>query len=686
MNTFKLADYTIAWICALVLEAAAARAMLDQIHAPPQQISDPNAYEFGELNDHYIVIAYLPNGVYGTVSAAIVVSRMRLTFPRLQLGLMVGIGGGVSSKSNDIRLGDVVVSKPGRKHGGVIHYDYGKAVQGGQFEPTGILNQPPQSLPTHMSQLYPKQMSEGEDGIPKIVSDVLKRNPDMNTRFSPPARNADYLSQAMAWILVVGHALNLVLNKPAEVKEQIQAYLSSKNAGKWLLIFDNADDTDLWLTAYDKAPALENFLPQSEQGRILSKTRNWELAVELTYSNIVPIEDVDKEIARNILESLLLQKSLLKHDSIIVALLKHLEYLPLAIAQAAAYINKSRLDLAAYLTLLQDEEQDAVDLLSEKFRDPGRYKDMENAVINTWLISFKQIHHQDLLAADYLSFMARISPRNIPQSLLPAQISGKKRVDALGLLKAYNFINSQEGDKYAQAFFPNDHYTNRGLWRQYLPHALALVHESDFTNQQDPHINLVNYIANYLLSDGRYLEAEVLYAKLLEFQKRNGPEDPSTLRSMAKLESTYWSQGRLNEAEKLEVQVMESFKTVLGVEHPDTLSSMSNIASTLWNQGRFHEAEKLFTHVMETRKIVLGIEHPDTLSSMANLASTHRNKGRWDKAEKLSMQVMEARKRVLGPEHPDTLTSMATLPIPGLGESFKTHWPKCEDVLKYATK
>jgi nucleoside phosphorylase len=110
------------------------------------------------LNDHYILIAYLPNGVYGTVSAATVVSRMRLTLSRLKLRVMVGISGGVSLKSSDIRLGDVVVSKPGRKHGGVIHYDYGKAVQGGQFEPTGILNQPPQSLLTHMSQLQAKQM------------------------------------------------------------------------------------------------------------------------------------------------------------------------------------------------------------------------------------------------------------------------------------------------------------------------------------------------------------------------------------------------------------------------------------------------------------------------------------------------------------------------------------------------
>ncbi|KAL4768572.1 nucleoside phosphorylase domain-containing protein [Aspergillus nidulans var. acristatus] len=132
--------------------------MLDKIHAPPHRSLIRTPMNLANLNDHYILIAYLSNGVYGTVSAATVVSRMRLTLSRLQLRVMVGISGGVSLKSSDIRLGDVVVSKPGRKHGGVIHYDYGKAVQGGQFEPTGILNQPPQSLLTHMSQLQAKQM------------------------------------------------------------------------------------------------------------------------------------------------------------------------------------------------------------------------------------------------------------------------------------------------------------------------------------------------------------------------------------------------------------------------------------------------------------------------------------------------------------------------------------------------
>ncbi|GAQ11855.1 hypothetical protein ALT_9176 [Aspergillus lentulus] len=127
-------DYTIAWICALPLEAAAARTMLDKTHPPPRRFTtDFNAYEFGEISGHYIVIAHLPDGVYGKMSAAAVVSRMRSTFRRLEFGMMVGIGGGVPGRENDIRLGDVVVSKPGPNHNGVIQYDYGKAVQGGKF-------------------------------------------------------------------------------------------------------------------------------------------------------------------------------------------------------------------------------------------------------------------------------------------------------------------------------------------------------------------------------------------------------------------------------------------------------------------------------------------------------------------------------------------------------------------------
>ncbi|KAI7974975.1 hypothetical protein EIK77_002755 [Talaromyces pinophilus] len=170
---------------------------MNKTHSPlPNPSTDSNAYELGELDGHYIVITCLLAGVYGTVAAADVVSRMRSTFPRLQYGLMVGIGGGVPGKNNDIRLGDVVVSKPAGQHGGVIQYDYEKTVTWGKLEPTGASNKPPQTLLTHMSQLEAKMVTRSEDNLKKITEEALKGNPDMEERFPPPEQLTDFLFES----------------------------------------------------------------------------------------------------------------------------------------------------------------------------------------------------------------------------------------------------------------------------------------------------------------------------------------------------------------------------------------------------------------------------------------------------------------------------------------------------------
>src|SRR5438477_6170924 len=96
---------------------------------------------------------------------------------------------------------------------------------------------------------------------------------------------------------------------------------------------------------------------------------------------------------------------------------------------------------------------------------------------------------------------------------------------------------------------------------------------------------------------------------------------------MAKLGRTYKDQGRWEEAEKLEVEVMETSKTKLGADHPSTLTSMANLASTFWNQGRWEEAEKLAVEAMETRKTKLEADHLSTLTTMANLEYKYRNQG-----------------------------------------------------------
>ena len=94
-------------------------------------------------SNHQVVIAALPDGQHGLVSATSVVRDLVRTFPNVRVSLMVGIGGGAPSLKSDIRLGDVVISTPSQRIGGVFQYDFGKTIQNKEFFITGHLNQPP---------------------------------------------------------------------------------------------------------------------------------------------------------------------------------------------------------------------------------------------------------------------------------------------------------------------------------------------------------------------------------------------------------------------------------------------------------------------------------------------------------------------------------------------------------------
>lgn len=179
-------DYTVAWICALPLEMAAATAMLDEIHPKlSQPPTDHNSYTLGKIGNRNVVVACLPSGVYGKISAAIVLAHLLPTYPEAQFGLMVGTGGGVPSNAADIRLGDVVVSKPTGTSSGVIQYDYGKTMSGGRLQTTGSSNKPPQLLLTAIAQIQASYLM-GKKQITEIISDTLDNNPEMRVKFARP--------------------------------------------------------------------------------------------------------------------------------------------------------------------------------------------------------------------------------------------------------------------------------------------------------------------------------------------------------------------------------------------------------------------------------------------------------------------------------------------------------------------
>jgi nucleoside phosphorylase len=137
-------------------------AMLDEEHPPLlRPLQDNNTYTLGRIGEHNVVIVCLPAGQMGNNSAATVASQMRYSFGAIRFGLMVGIGGGVPSEEHDIRLGDVVVSSPGKHGGGVIQYDFGRTVAEGRFVHNGSLNAPPPVLLTAVSTLKARHNLQG---------------------------------------------------------------------------------------------------------------------------------------------------------------------------------------------------------------------------------------------------------------------------------------------------------------------------------------------------------------------------------------------------------------------------------------------------------------------------------------------------------------------------------------------
>ena len=440
----------------------------------------------------------------------------------------------------------------------------------------------------------------------------------------------------------------------ADVTKRVRDHLSEKSAGRWLLVFDNADDITMWTNKPFEESGLARYLPVSPYGSIVFTTRDKKAALALAHLNVVEILELDETGSKQLFRNYLTVEShsLLNNENDTVALLAELAYLPLAIVQAAAFINENTISPRDYLALLGKQEEDVIELLSEDFGDERRHPGAKDPVATTWLISFKQIQERDPLAAQYLSYMACVAAKDIPLSLLPPGSSTKHKTTAMGTLKGYSLIAKQlsadspinthrlvhlamrnwlqnEGRllEYTHTvmiklmeLIGNVDQGNRAVWRAYMPHVDYILRTRIKDDNHNAIPSLLNLYGLCLLHDGRYREAETQYDKAVVVCKAN-----------------------------------------FGVDHPATLTAMNNLALTYWNQERWEEAEKMQVQVMEMRKKSLGVDHPDTLRNMSDLASTYNNQGRNADAMALMNDCVLARQRVLGPEHPLTKRSMATL-------------------------
>ncbi|KAL2195571.1 hypothetical protein P885DRAFT_39746, partial [Corynascus similis CBS 632.67] len=454
-----------------------------------------------------------------------------------------------------------------------------------------------------------------------------------------------------------------------DLLESVRRYLSSEAAGSWFLVVDNADDRDVLFGSADLSRGIIGYLPESENGLTLFTTRSREVAVSVTGSD-----------------------DILRDEWASVELLKGLTYLPLAITQAAAYINTKQVSLAEYVELLYSTQRETIDLLNEEFRDNTQYSGAQNAVATTWFASFDQIRETDKAATNLLSFISCIEPKGIPQSLFPDSESTEQLLDAIETLCAYAILTRREDNKvfdmhslvhlatriwvrreglttttiekatrHFAAVFPSDDYANRNVWREYLPHAFRVLHHSkelDIGERSD----LLYRIGQCLIVEGRIKEAVTSLEEACQWRNRQFAEDhPSRLASQHKLAVAYQANGQVKEAITLLEQVVSIRQRTFAEDDPDLLASQHALAVAYEVNGQVKEAISILEQAVAICKRTLAEDHSSRLASLHALAGAYRANGQVKEAIELLQHVVSIRERTLAEDHPDRLTSQHIL-------------------------
>jgi tetratricopeptide (TPR) repeat protein len=488
-----------------------------------------------------------------------------------------------------------------------------------------------------------------------------------------------------------------ISEKNADIVTLVKEKLSSGSSGEWLMIVDNADDLSIMFGTTNGGPAsvpLSDCVPYGNQGTVLFTTRSKDIAKILTPNSFLGLSDLSQPEARQLLARRVTQPSLLNNETAVDELLETLTYFPLAIVQAAAFLNNNRITVSEYRGHVRNPGSEA-ELFSRQFKDPSRYPDMDNTIATTWHISFNQIRKQRPLAAKYISFMACIDRFNIPLALLPSGGTPIQQAEAIGTLLGYAFITERQQmdqDSIGNRFFDmhrlvhlasigwlNEHneratcmaaavarlqelipawgqMEKRELWSTYLPHAIYISGLADVG--QITKGSLLDLVARCQASLGQYSVATATYQQALAIRYEClGRDHPDSLATMNALACVHNSLGKYKEAAELHERTLAQRKKVLGPNHEDTLISMNNLAVGLKLQGKYAEAETLYKQNLERQQAQFGLKHAGTLESMSNLAEILAIQGKYREAERLYSRTIGAQVAMYGEKHPTVLVT-----------------------------
>jgi len=213
-------------------------------------------------------------------------------------------------------------------------------------------------------------------------------------------------------------------------------------------------------------------------------------------------------------------------------------------------------------------------------------------------------------------------------------------------------------------------YTNCGCYEaaeKQLRRALELGRQH-FDPEDKRLYDIIHALSVALIERGRLEEADPYCREALDGCRHLlGDDDLLTISCKNSLASRYRDAGLFQKAEILFLECMESLEQACEETKSDynflplKIGVLTNIAHNYHEQARMDEAERLYIEVLDLCRSSMQRDNPAFLRSLNNLAVLYEHQGRYDKSEPLLMEALDRRRRVQGDDHPDTLTTMGNL-------------------------
>jgi Domain of unknown function (DUF4062)/Tetratricopeptide repeat len=452
--------------------------------------------------------------------------------------------------------------------------------------------------------------------------------------------------------------------------------------GRWLLIFDNAEDPE------DLAP----FLPTGS-GHILITSRNqaWTRHAEPVELDVFSRQESLAHLRHHV-------PGLDSRDAARVS--AAVGHLPLAIEQAAAWLAETGMPAALYAEWLETQTTSALGL--------NKPLDYAKPVVAAWNLSIDRLRQQSPASVRLLQILAFCSPGPISATLLYSDamiecllpydetltqkvLIGRviRDISRFALVRVDQSSSPVQIHRLVQAVIRSQmseedqgearHGVHKILrsarprrgetddpanWSTYdiiWPH----LGPSQADECDDPRTRqlLIDWV-RYQWRHGEF-ESCLTLARRLEnrWHHHLGPDHPQTLRLQFHIANVLRSQGRLRESRELDTFVLERQRAVLGPNHTYTLMTANALAADLRALGEFQQALASDRETYESFREEFGENYQRTLAAAHNLGCSLRLVGDSYAARLLDEETLDRQRRVLGSVHPSTLQSAATVAL-----------------------